>query len=47
MSIFDHLADKITTAPSICDAITLLSSIVVILCKDKIYLLLLIVLQEH
>ena len=39
MSVFSHLEDKMTAAPSVCDVITLLSTIIVILWKEKIYLL--------
>ena len=36
VSVFAHLADKMTDAPSVSDAITLLYSIIVVLCKEKI-----------
>ena len=37
MSVFAHLEDKTTATPSVCDAITLMSSIILILRKEKIY----------
>ena len=38
VSVFAHLEDEMTAAPSVCDTITIMSSIIVILLKGKIYL---------
>ena len=38
MSVFAHLEDKITATTSVRDTLTLMSSIIVILRKEKIYL---------